>query len=160
MPQFETANWPGQVFWLLITFAVVYGLLSRVFIPRMRHGIDARRERIGADMAEARRLRDEAEAQAEVARAQIAQARAEAQRTSADAKAKAAREATERQGVLQDELNARLAEAEARIRSSRDRAMGQVRGIAVDTAAAIAAKLTGQEVSVSEVDRAAGPATA
>jgi F-type H+-transporting ATPase subunit b len=160
MPQFEVANWPGQIFWLLITFAVVYGLLSRVFIPRMRHGIDARRERIGADMAEARRLRDEAEAQAEVARAQMAQARAEAQRTSTDAKAKAAREAAERQGVLQAELNARLAEAEGRIRGARDQAMGQVRGIAVDTAATLTAKLTGTDVSTADAERAAGPAAA
>ena len=71
MPQFELANWPGQIVWLLITFAVVYAALSRVFIPRMRHGIDTRRERIGKDMAEARRLRDAAEAQAELARLRV-----------------------------------------------------------------------------------------
>jgi F-type H+-transporting ATPase subunit b len=155
MPQFDTSNWPGQIFWLLITFAVVYAMLSRVFIPRMRHGIDARRERIGADMAEARRLRDEAEAQAEIARAQMAQARAEAQRTSADAKAKAAAEATKRQAALQAELDAKLSEAEHRIRASRDQAMGQVRGIAVDTAAAITEKLSGVAVSHAEAERAA-----
>ncbi|MGC1305164.1 MAG: hypothetical protein WA840_22580 [Caulobacteraceae bacterium] len=160
MPQFDTSNWPGQIFWLLITFAVVYAALSRVFIPRMRHGIDARRERIGADMAEARRLRDEAEAQAEIARAQMAQARAEAQRTSADAKAKAANEAAKRQAALQAELDAKLSEAEHRIRASRDQAMGQVRGIAVDTAAVIAEKLAGLSVSPAEAERAAELAVA
>ena len=155
MPQFEFANWPGQMFWVLITFAVVYAVLSRVYIPRMRHGIDARRERIGAAMAEARRLRDEAEAQAEVARAQMAQARNEAQRTSAEAKAKAAQEAVRRQAALQADLDAKLSEAEKRIRASRDQAMGNVRGIAVDTAAAIAEKLSGVAVSHAEAERAA-----
>ena len=158
MPQFEFASWPGQILWLLITFAVVYAVLSRVFIPRMRHGIDRRRERIGEDMAEARRLRDEAEAQAEIARAQMAEARASAQRTSADAKANAAQEAAERQRVLQTELDARLGQAEGRIRAARDQAMGQVRGIAMETAAALADKLSGQPASTAEVEAAAARA--
>jgi F-type H+-transporting ATPase subunit b len=155
MPQFEFASWPGQIVWLLITFAVVYAVLSRVFIPRMRHGIDTRRERIGEDMAEARRLRDEAEAQAEIARAQMAEARAVAQRTSAEAKAKAAHEAAERQRAIQTDLDAKLGQAEGRIRAARDQAMGQVKGIAVETAAVIAEKLSGQAVPTAEVEAAA-----
>ncbi len=158
MPQFDTSTWPGQIFWLLIAFAVVYAVLSRVFIPRLRHGIDTRRERIGDDMAEARRLRDEAEAQAEIARAQMAEGRARAQRTSADAKARSAHEAAERQRLLQGGLDVRLSEAEGRIRASRDQAMGQVRGIAIETAATLAEKLSGRPVSTSEVEAAAARA--
>ncbi len=158
MPQFDTSTWPGQIFWLLISFALVYAVLSRVFIPRMRHGIDTRRERIGDDMAEARRLRDEAEAQAEIARAQMAEGRARAQRTAADAKAKAAHEAAERQRLLQGELDARLTQAEGRIRVSRDQAMGQVRGIATETAAVLAEKLSGRPATTAEVDAAAARA--
>ena len=158
MPQFEFATWPGQILWLLITFSVVYAVLSRVFIPRMRHGIDTRRERISDDMAEARRLRDEAEAQAEIARAQMAEARLAAQRTSADAKARGAQDAAERQRALQTDLDARLGEAESRIRLARDQAMGQVKGIALETAAVIAEKLSGQSVSTAEVEAAAARA--
>jgi F-type H+-transporting ATPase subunit b len=156
MPQFDFATWPGQIFWLLITFALVYFVLSRTFIPRLRYGIDSRRERIGEDMAEARRMRDEADAQAEIARAQMAEARAVAQRTSSEAKAKAAHEAAERQRALQTDLDARLGQAEGRIRAARDQAMGQVRGIAVETAAAIAEKLSGQPVPTATVEAAAG----
>ena len=146
------------MFWLLITCAVGYAVLSRVFIPRMRQGIDTRRERIGDDMAEARRLRDEAEAQAEIARAQMAEGRARAQRTSADAKARAAHEAAERQRELQGELDARLTQAEGRIRVSRDQAMGQVRGIALETASALVEKLSGGHPTTAEVEAAAAQA--
>ncbi len=154
MPQFEFASWPGQILWLLITFTVVYVVMARVFVPRMRHGLDTRRERIGDDMAEARRLRDEAEARAEIGRAQMAEARAQAQRTSADAKAASARLAATRQAALQADLDARLGEAEVRIRTSRDQAMGQVRGIAIETAVVIAEKLGGSPVSMAEAEAA------
>ena len=58
MPQFDTSTWPGQIFWLLVSFAVFYTLVARVFAPRIRGALDARRARIEGDMAEARRLRD------------------------------------------------------------------------------------------------------
>jgi len=154
MPQFELANWPGQIFWLLITFAVLYGVLSRVFIPRIRHAIDTRRGQIAGDMAEARRLRDEAEAQAEIADAQMAEGRLRAQHLAADAKAKSAADSANRQAALETELSGKLDEAETRIRASRDQAMSQVRGIASDTGAAITEKLSGKAVDARELDRA------
>ena len=154
MPQFNFATWPGQIIWLLIVFAVLYGVLSRVFIPRVRTTLETRQGTISSDMAEARRLRDEAQAQSEGVDAQMGEARVKAQRTAAEAKAKAAVEASSRQAALEAELSGKLASAETRIRGSRDRAMGEVRGIATDTAAALTQKLSGQAASESELGRA------
>jgi F-type H+-transporting ATPase subunit b len=142
MPQFDFGYWPGQIIWLLITFVVLYILLSAVILPRVRGTLDAREDRIAGDIGEARRLRDLAAADAKAAEGQIAEARARAHRTAAEAKAKAAAEARQRQTLLEAELGERLARAEVRIRASRDEAMGNVRGIAEDTAAAIVEKLT------------------
>ncbi len=155
MPQFEIALWPGQIFWLAITFGFLYLMMSLVFVPRIRSAVDARHERIGGDMAEARRLRDEAELQAEIARAQINEARARAQRTAVDAKGRAAAEAAARQAALEAELHERLSAAEARIRVSRGLAMAEVAGIAEDTAGVLTQALSGLAVAPGEVEAAA-----
>jgi F-type H+-transporting ATPase subunit b len=147
MPQFDFGFWPGQIFWLLIIFAGLYGVLAWSLLPRVRATINAREDRISGDVGEARRLRDLAEADARAAEAQLAEARARAHKTAADAKAKAAAEALQRQALLEAELNARLAKAEVRIRASRDEAMTHVRGIAEDTSQAIILKLTGLEAA-------------
>ena len=154
MPQLDFAAWPGQIIWLLVVFAVLYVVLSRTLLPRVGATLQTRSERISGDMAEARRLRDEAEAEAEGVHAQMAEARARAQRTAAEAKAKSAAEAAVRQAALETELGGRLAEAETRIRATRDQAMGQVRGIAVDTAGVIAEKLIGRSPSSADLDQA------
>jgi F-type H+-transporting ATPase subunit b len=154
MPQFELALWPGQIFWLLITFGIFYLMMSKVFVPRICSAVDARHERISGDMAEARRLRDEAEIQAEIARAQINEARAKAQRTAADAKGRAAADAAARQATLEAELHERLSEAEARIRVSRTAAMAQVGGIAEETAGVLTQALSGLAASPGEVEAA------
>ncbi len=154
MPQFELALWPGQIFWLLITFGIFYLMMALVFVPRIRSAVDARHERISGDMAEARRLRDEADIQAEIARAQINEARAKAQRTAADAKGRAAADAAARQATLEAELHERLSAAEARIRVSRASAMAQVGGIAEETAGVLTQALSGLAVAPGEVEAA------
>jgi len=74
LPQFELQYWGGQIVWLLLIFIVLYTLMSRVFIPRLRRVKDTRAETIASAVAEARRVQDEADAQASAARAEIEQA--------------------------------------------------------------------------------------
>jgi F-type H+-transporting ATPase subunit b len=159
MPQFDFAVWPGQIAWALIIFVGLYVVLSRALLPKVKAAIEARDAKIKGDMDEARRLRDEAGAQAEAATREIAEARARAARTASEAKSKAAEETKARQQALEAELNKKIGEAEASIAKSRDAAMANVRTIAADTAAAIAEKLTGQAPEAADVQSALDAAT-
>jgi F-type H+-transporting ATPase subunit b len=154
MPQFDFAFWPGQIVWALIIFSVLYVVLSRMLLPRVRSALEAREAKISGDMEEARRLRAEAQAQADAAAKEIADARLRAQRTAAEARARSADEAKARQTALEADLNAKIAEAETKIRASRDVAMGNVRAIAADTVVAISEKLTGEAPAASDVETA------
>lgn len=145
LPQLQMQHWGGQIVWLLLTFTVVFVLVSRVFAPKLRHAIDARAAKISEDLANARALRDEAHAQAEAAKADLASARAEAQKTAAEAKAKAKADAQQRQAEEEATLNARLEASEAQIRKARDEAMTHVASIATETASAVVAKVLGSE---------------
>lgn len=151
LPQFDPTWWGGQIVWLALIFLVLYLALSKVFLPKLGKTIDAREGKISGDIADARRLKQEAEAQAQAAEAELADARAKAQKTASDAKAKAAASAAERQHAEEAKLNARLATAEAEIRAARDQAMSNVSAIAVETAQAIVEKLTGDKVTATAV---------
>ena len=151
LPQFDPTWWPGQIVWLLIIFAVLYVLFSKVFVPKMGGTIAAREGKISGDVAEARRLKDEAEQQAAAAAAQTAEARARAQRLGADAKAAAKAEADARAATEETKLAEKLAAAEAQIGAARDQAMTNVQAIAAETAQAIVEKLTGQPASADEL---------
>jgi len=155
MPQLDPTWWGGQIVWLALIFLVLYLVLSKVLLPKLGRTIDEREGKIAGDIADARRLKEEAEGQAAAAAAELAEARAKAQKTAADAKAKAAANASERQAVEEAKLNERLATAEAEIRSARDQAMGNVSTIAVETAQAIVERLTGEKVTKTAVKAAA-----
>jgi F-type H+-transporting ATPase subunit b len=158
LPQFEFEYWGGQIVWLLLLFALLYLLLGRVFVPRLRKTLDVREQTISGAVAEARRVQAEAGAQAEAARAEVAQARAAAQRTAAEAKQRAQAEAAARQAAEDAKLQQHLAQAEDRVRQARDAAMSNVRGIAVETAQAITEKLTGRAAAPGEIEAALGRA--
>jgi F-type H+-transporting ATPase subunit b len=154
LPQFDPSWWPGQIVWLLVIFLVIYLLMAKVFVPRVGGTIADREDRITGDIAQARRLKEEAEKQAAEAAAETAKARARAQKLAAEAKARVTAEAATRQGAEEARLAENLAVAEAGIRTARDQAMSHVRAIAAESAGAIVTKLTGQAASTKEVEAA------
>ena len=154
LPQFEFEHWGGQIVWLFLIFAVLYILLAKVFIPRLRKIQDTRAATIADAVTQARSVQAEAEAQAKAAQAEIDEARARARGLAVEAKAKAAAELAASQKAEDARLQAQMDEAEARIRGLRDQAMSNVRGIAGETAQAMVEKLTGLKVTAAEIDAA------
>src|SRR5580658_4550021 len=108
LPQFEFQWWAGEIFWMLVVFGVLYLLFANVFVPRVGGTIAGREDKIGGDIGQARRLRDEAEAQSKAAAEDLAHARGRAQRMAADAKAAATAEAEKRQAAEEARLGEML----------------------------------------------------
>jgi F-type H+-transporting ATPase subunit b len=156
LPQFDLQWWPGQIIWFLGMFLVVLVFVRMFAAPRVGGTIDARADKISGDIADARRLKDEAEAQAAAAAAEATQARAAAQRVAADARAKAQAEVSVKLAEEEAKLAEKGAIAEARIAKARDAAMANIAGIAADAAGAIVGKLTGRAASAAELTAARG----
>lgn len=154
LPQFDIQYWGGQIIWLLLIFAVLYLLLARVFIPRLRRALQTREETITGALAAARQVQAEADAQAASARTETADARARAQRTASEAKAGVEAERAQRAAAEEAKLAQHLAQAEDRIRTGRDQAMTNVRQIALETAEALTEKLSGRAAAPGEIDAA------
>jgi F-type H+-transporting ATPase subunit b len=152
LPQFDLAQWPGQMVWVLIVFGILFVLFAKVFVPRVGGTITAREDRISGDIAEARRLKAEAEADAVAAAGEMAAVRARAQKLAVEAKNEAKRIATARQAAEDAKLGEAMAAAETRIAAARGEAMGHVRAIAVTTAQAMIERLTGRGATVGEVE--------
>lgn len=151
LPQLEMQHWAGQVAWLLIIFVVLYVLLSRVFLPKLRAVQDERADTIAEAVQTARTVQDEARRQAEAAQAEVVKARADARSTAVAAKARVNEEANARQAAEEAVVNARIAEAEASIAQTRDTAMSNVASIASDATSAIVERLTGKPATQAEV---------
>ena len=153
-PPFQPDTFVSQLFWLAITFAVLYLMASRLMLPRVGGIIDARSKQIEGDLAEAQRLKTEADTANAAYEKSLADARARAQALANTTREQQAAEAERTRKSFEERLNAKLGAAEKTIAATKATAMGNVRGIAVETASAIVKRLIGTEPSGQAVTAA------
>lgn len=158
MPQLDFSN-PltiSQVVWMFIIFAALYMALCYWALPQVKTVLETRENRISSDLGSAR----DAKAAADQAATEIAErsrsASAEAQAQVSQASDLAKREAAEQTRSDGEQLERQLADAEQRISSARQQAMGALRQVANDTATAVVSRLTGQSPDPARVDAAVG----
>src|SRR6202020_3380148 len=112
-------------------------------LPRDGGVIDERQNAIDGDLADAQKLKDESDSALKAYENELAAARSRAQAIGAETREKLNAASEAERKTLEDQLAVKLAEAEKTIASTRATAMGNVRGIAADAAAAIVQQLTG-----------------
>jgi len=157
-PPFQSETFASQLFWLAIAFAALYLLSARLVLPRVGGIIDARAKQIDDDLSEAQQFKEAADAANTAYEKSLADARSRAQALANATREKQQAEADSKRKVLEQELDTKLAEAEKTIATTKTTAMGNVRSIATDAAAAIVKRLTGTEPSGQAVTAAVGEA--
>ena len=133
---------PSPEAWVAICFVCFVLLLAYLGVHRkLADGLDQRQARIKAELGEATRLREEAQALlAEFERKGHA-AESEAEAIIASAKAEAERLAAEAKQRMEDFVARRTKMAEAKIAQAEAQALADVRAAAADTAVAAAEKI-------------------
>jgi F-type H+-transporting ATPase subunit b len=143
MPQLDFHTFPTQIFWLFVSFVVLYVLMTAVALPRIERIIEGRRRRLDDDLEKASQMKSEAEAVIAAYEKALAEARANAQATVKETTDRIAAESAERQRQAAAALADKTEAAEKRIAEAKTRALAGVRDIAVEVAQAMAHRLTG-----------------
>ena len=156
MPQLDQIPtiFASQLFWLVVVFGLIYFVIGRGMVPKIEATVDQRDKQIASDLAEAERARARSDELEELVRQQTERNRAEALKVTTAAKDEAAR-ANERTLKAADAENeARVAQAEERIRASAASAMAEIESVATQAAQDMVAKLSGARVSHDEASGA------
>jgi F-type H+-transporting ATPase subunit b len=144
----------SQWFWLLLTLGAIYFIAGRGIVPKVEATVDARDAQIAKDLAEAERLRAEADAAEEGWRAKVNAVHTEAAAQAADAKAKATADAEGRIAAANADLARKTAAAEAELDVARSSALAEIEGVAAEAARDIVARLTGATVTEAAARKA------
>lgn len=143
-PPFRTETFASQIIFLGLAFGLLYVLMSRIALPRIGAILHERSARLGADLAEAHRMKAEAEAAGAAYEKSLADARDRAKAIAQKTRDELGAEADTRRKALEGDLAQKLAASEATLRERTAAAMANVRDIAGETASAIVERLTGQ----------------
>lgn len=155
MPQFDLHRFPSQIFWLGVTFLVLYWVMSKVALPRIGEVLEARANRIGGDLDRAAALKSEADQIRAAYEKALGESRTKAQEVGRATEATLAKEAADRQATLGNELAGRVRAAEDRIAAAKKAAMANLAGVAAEAATMAVERVSGLKVSATDAANAA-----
>jgi F-type H+-transporting ATPase subunit b len=148
-PPFQKDTFASQLIWLAFTFVALYLLMSRIALPRIGAILEARRQHVDGDLAEAAHLKTQSDEAIAVYEKSLADARNRAQALASETREKHAAEAETARKALDATLAARIAAAEKTIGERQAAAMTNVQGIATDAATAIIERLVGSSTAAA-----------
>jgi len=148
-PPFDPSTFGTQLIWLAITFVVLYVVLSRLALPRIGGILADRKGRIDSDLAVADTSRQKTDAAIAAYEAALAEARKKSHAIAEETRNSIKADLDAKRQSVEADLNKKVADAEARIKATKNEALGHVGEIAADTVEALVGKLVG---SVSAQD--------
>jgi F-type H+-transporting ATPase subunit b len=151
MPQLNIGDFAPQLVWLAISFVLLYFLMSRLALPEIGKVLDDRKGRIATDLAEAAKLRDATEAALASYEQALAAARGRAQGIARAAREEMNGEIEKQRAQIDAQINSRMGDAEQRITTLKEAAVGHISEIATETAEALVARFTGKPASRAEL---------
>jgi F-type H+-transporting ATPase subunit b len=140
-------------FWVAVAFFILMGVFAYLGVHRtVLTTLDHRRDRIKAELDDARRIKEEAAKVLEQYKARRASAEREAEEIIAGAKAEAERIASEAKTKMEDFVARRTKTAENKIALAEAQALADVRAAAADAAIAAASTILSQSVKGEVAD--------
>lgn len=158
LPQLDISTFASQLFWLLISFVILYVVISRVAAPKIGGVIQDRANRIRGDLETAAKAKRDSEAAIAGYDKALADARAKALKTSDELRNTVNAEINAKNDAAAKQLAADTAKAEARIAEMRRNAMARVGEVARETAADVIQKLSGEAANAADVEAAVNAA--
>jgi F-type H+-transporting ATPase subunit b len=144
MPQLNFHDFAPQIVWLVISFAVLYLIMSKVAMPAISDTLDRRQAKIQGDLDAAEKASEETRSLVAAYEKRLGDAREAARRLQRERGEADATHAAAKLAELGEKLGGQIDEAEKRIAGQRAKVMEGIEDMAHDIAADVYGKLTGQ----------------
>tara|TARA_B100000123_G_scaffold129811_1_gene95742 strand:+ start:242 stop:832 length:591 start_codon:yes stop_codon:yes gene_type:complete len=151
MPQLNTEFWISQIFWLIITFGVLYVVLSKLLLPKISSNLESRKSQIQDNIEAAEKQRESSEAKIKEFDEILLKSKLEAKNIYKEAREKTLKEINTKKEKLENQINEEIKKAEIEISLLRKNAHKKINKIAIETTAELLKKLIGAEVNNSSI---------
>ena len=151
MPQLNPEFWVSQIFWLTLTFGVLYVVLSKLILPKISNNLESRKSQILENIEAAEKQREDSEAKLEEYEEIISKSKLEAKNIFSQSREKVLKDIGAKREVLDKQINEEISKAEQEINNLRESAPDKINMIAIETSSEIIQKLIGAEVNNSSI---------
>ena len=151
MPQLNPEFWISQIFWLILTFGILYLALSKIILPKISKNLELRKSQIQENIEAAEKQRESSESKLKEYDDIVLKSKLKAKNIFKDARDKVLKEIDLKKKTLDEQIDEEIKKAEKEIKELKKSAPEKINKIAIDTSAEMVKKLIGAEVNNSSI---------
>ena len=151
MPQLNPEFWVSQIFWLTLTFGILYILLSKLILPKISANLELRKSQIQDNIEAAEKQRESSDAKLKEYDNIILKSKLEAKNIFRDAREKIIKDINYKKETLDKQIDEEIKKAEQEIGVLKKNAPEKINKIAIETSAQLVKKLIGAEINNSSI---------
>tara|TARA_B100001248_G_C27387372_1_gene460398 strand:- start:1964 stop:2542 length:579 start_codon:yes stop_codon:yes gene_type:complete len=151
MPQFNADTFPSQIFWLVLSFVLLYLLVSFLILPRVRDNLRLRKNKISNDLERAELIKLQIEKLVKEYDLKISKAKDRANETLKSAFEKSDQDMSLQIDNIKKKIVKKLSEAEMEALEYKKKISSETNETAAEIAAIVVKKILGQSLSLDEM---------
>ena len=151
MPQLNPEFWISQIFWLTLTFGILYIVLSKLILPKISANLELRKSQIQDNIEAAEKQRKDSESKLKEYDDIIFKSKLEAKNIFKDSREKVIKDINNKKETLENQINEEIKIAEKEIEAVKKSAPEKINKIAIDASSELVKKLIGAEINNSSI---------
>ncbi|MBD1164470.1 F0F1 ATP synthase subunit B [Pelagibacterales bacterium SAG-MED13] len=151
MPQLNPEFWISQIFWLILTFGILYIVLSKIILPKISTNLESRKSQIQENIEAAEKQRENSESKLKEYNDIILKSKLKAKDIFKDTREKVLKDINKKNETLDKQIDEEIKKAEQEIQLLKKSAPDKINKIAIETSSELIKKLIGTEVNNSSI---------
>ena len=151
MPQLNPEFWVSQIFWLTLTFGILYIVLSKFILPKISANLELRKSQIQENIEAADKQRQDSESKIKEFEKIILKSKSEAKSIFKETREKTLKDINSKKETLEKQINEEIKKAEKEINELKKTAPQRINKIAIETSSEILKSLLGTEINNSSI---------
>jgi F-type H+-transporting ATPase subunit b len=151
MPQLNPEFWISQIFWLTLTFGILYIVLSKLILPKISSNLELRKSQIQENIEAAEKQRENSESKLKEYDDIINKSKSEAKDIFKNSRDKVLKDINLKKETLDKQIDSEIKKVEQEIDALKKSAPEKINKIAIDTSSELVKKLIGAEVNNSSI---------
>jgi F-type H+-transporting ATPase subunit b len=151
MPQLNPEFWISQIFWLTLTFGILYVVLSKLILPKISANLELRKSQIQENIEAAEKQRKNSESKLKEYDEIVLKSKLESENIFKNAKEKVTKDINSKKKILDKQIDEEIKKAENEIELLKKDAPEKINKIAIETSSELVKKLIGAEINNSSI---------
>ncbi len=151
MPQLNPEFWISQIFWLIITFGILFIFLTKVILPKISNNLETRKSQILENIETADKQKEESQKKIDEYEKIILDSKLKAKSYFNEAREKILDDINKKRAALEKDLDEEIDEVEKELSDLKNKSGEKINKIAAETSAELIKELIGEEVNSSSI---------